>query len=855
MKIKPWNHYIRKPMFLVMLFVGVNLLNSCKDDYYYDDKEPEWLGASIYDYLKENGNYSYYVRLIEEVGYTEVLAKTGSKTLFVTNDESFERFFQKNEWNVTSYEELSITQKKLILKYGMLDNAYLIETLANYNSGGLQIGTAIRRSTSLSELDSIRFETGEQMPESEYWEYYRDKGIHLIDYTLSENAGTLPLVHFLQKPLENAGISDSDFELMTGVPREPGDAHIFKNKVIERDITCKNGYIHVLDNVLIPPTNIAEFLKGNNKTKIFSKLLERFCAPYYSEEVNLEYKETHPDFTDSLFLKGYFTSVNGPNTYPNGRRIVSDYLLTYNPGWNNYVNADGTTGGLQSDMAAILAPSDEAMDDYFNSGQGLILKQRYGTWEDIPDDIVALFLKRHMRESFIQTVPSRFSKMNDSENSPILVSSSDIVRSYIGVNGIVYETNAVYPPDDYISIYGPVLFSDDTKVFNWAIRRNDFRLYLNSLISRYSFFVPTDEFFNSYIEPVAYGKDVPGVIKFWFNPRTKAVNGTVYNYNIQTNEVGDSIAVITNAEFLSNRLLDLLNQHVVVGGVENGPGYYFTKGGNVLKIEGSDENIIVKGGGNIKLGTQCNTLQKYEQQNGYTYFIDRPIQTPLQSAYKILSETPEFSEFFKLLSGFSPSSKSAIFVKKANSSGIDYNIKFFNTFNYTVYVPTNAAILRAISDGIIPDWNQINNAADIDTQNALTIKLERFLRYHFQDNSVLIGSNPVAKLYQTATIKQTDDHSRFGTYPDKYYRLFVNSDGNNLTLSTESNESYGEKSAQVVIQQGLYNIMTRDYIFNNLPTTFREIDGSGNGTLFTSSSIFTSSTAVIHQIDNILRFE
>ena len=51
----------------------------------------------------------------------------------------------------------------------------------------------------------------------------------------------------------NYGITDEDFSILfNGATRQTGDAHIFDRKVIERDITCKNGYIHVLDALLMP---------------------------------------------------------------------------------------------------------------------------------------------------------------------------------------------------------------------------------------------------------------------------------------------------------------------------------------------------------------------------------------------------------------------------------------------------------------------------------------------------------------------------------------------------------------------------------------------------------------------------
>ena len=74
------------------------LVYSCTDDYDLPDKTPSWLGSSIYNYLNEKENFTNTIRLIDDLDYAEVLGKTGSKTLFVANDEAFNRFYQKNPW-------------------------------------------------------------------------------------------------------------------------------------------------------------------------------------------------------------------------------------------------------------------------------------------------------------------------------------------------------------------------------------------------------------------------------------------------------------------------------------------------------------------------------------------------------------------------------------------------------------------------------------------------------------------------------------------------------------------------------------------------------------------------------------
>jgi uncharacterized surface protein with fasciclin (FAS1) repeats len=86
-----------------LLFVCATV-QSCRDEYYYDDKEPDFLGASIYEYLEEDGNFTLFMKVIEDLGYKDILSKTGSNTLFVADDEAFRQGIKK-EWGYTSYDQ------------------------------------------------------------------------------------------------------------------------------------------------------------------------------------------------------------------------------------------------------------------------------------------------------------------------------------------------------------------------------------------------------------------------------------------------------------------------------------------------------------------------------------------------------------------------------------------------------------------------------------------------------------------------------------------------------------------------------------------------------------------------------
>ena len=110
-----------KKLFLCASFACLGLFCSCqKDELVPEDSKPEWLGSSIYEELKSathlTGTFDTYLRLVKDLGYDEVLSRTGSKTIFPANDDAFARFFaSKNAFGVTSYEQLTPAMKKQLL--------------------------------------------------------------------------------------------------------------------------------------------------------------------------------------------------------------------------------------------------------------------------------------------------------------------------------------------------------------------------------------------------------------------------------------------------------------------------------------------------------------------------------------------------------------------------------------------------------------------------------------------------------------------------------------------------------------------------------------------------------------------
>ena len=910
-------------------------VQSCRDEYFYDDREPEWLGASIYNYLESEGRFNYFMKVIEDLDYKEVLSKTGSKTLFVADDEAFIKGI-KEEWGLESYEQLTLAQKRIILNNSMLDNAYLLELMSsmpapNENSETI-IGRCLRQETSANVTDTIGFFYDADLPQNNAdWDPFRQKGIRLA---LDETATTM--VHFLEEQLYQNSISAEDLNILLNnrYSATTKDAFIFDKMVIGQNVTCKNGYVHELDGLLIPPGNMAEEIRTNGKTNTFSRMLDRFAVPVPAPaELTANYNRIYHYGDDAnaeqVYTKRYYTSGSNRGTatepdegflsYEDINKVThtAQGSLFFDPGWNAYIAGTGQGSSKENDMGVIFAPSDAALDEYFTVGEGQALIERYRHIDSIPLQDIQYLMRNMMKTSFNAAVPSRFSSIMDDARDPMGVEKDHIEECIIANNGVVYITKQVYSPARYVAVTAPVMLSDTLKIANWAINKYEYDKYLLSMGSTFSLIVPNDGCM-VYYDPKTINDPEPMAYVFKFNPKATNDAGKVYaekwTYDPTTKELienkGNETSTGTGSQ-IENLLKQMYEYYIVVGDISDGNKYHMTKGYGTVKVETNAEGDVEKiwGGAEVQQGADAYLPMGhiYPQKNGKTYRLDAGmIQPPTQSVYKVLGDIenhPEFAEFYQLCLGsydvlevIAPVKKDGTIYEDSikryqifeNLGGLDQNVRTFNTYHYTVYVPTNDQILEAYDKGL-PQWLDMEEEAEaikelklsvtdkndnietlradgadesliaavqdsIDIINAeITARVAElkkdvelvtnFTKYHFQDNSVYVDNLPHSVTegeeikyvvnYETATLDQQTKRFSTVTVESKDHPQ-----GYGQTISVTGDIKDYDKATCYVINapgtEGLqYNIMTRD------------IEFSGN-------KIETSSFAVVHQIDGFL---
>ena len=814
------------------------------DKYDLDETTPEGWGASIYSYLAEDGHYKNTVRLIEDLDLKEVLAKTGSKTMFVADDDAFERFYSNNSWGVRNYDQLSLAQKKMLLLGAMINNSYQINSLSSIE--GPVKGQCMRRLSSQTIYDTVSVVKVKDLPNmtpearthNTTWAKFdgRDNIVLMRDMTIT------PMIHFIEEQMADNKITNDDYNFLYNytTERQAGDASVNGKKIVQQNIKCSNGFIHKVEDVVLPLQNMAELIASKPNVSLYNKLLERFCAPFYAGDAAVkQYNYLFNQSVDSIYQKRFFSekSQDGRPLIIDDDNIVAKSYLKFDPEWNQYYSGlaiPSANAALEKNMAVMMVPSNAALENYWNNEAGKVLKDQYGSWDKVPNDVIVELINNNMLSSFVESVPSKFGSILNDANDPMGVDKADIDSVWLGCNGAVYLTNKVYSPTSFVSVLYPAIVNETMKVMRWAVEKNQYNVYLNSLNSRFSFFIPLNKAVLDYIDPASYGKTKTQLYRFHYDAtKTIPVWASVYEYDMDTREIGDSIREERDEWALKSKLRDILDNHIVIGNVEDGNRFYKTKAGTEIEVanvsQGANGMTVA---GSLQLdGTYSGPLHVsyiYDQTamgNGKCYILDKePIMTTRKSVFDVLSEHEEFAEMRKLIEGSSLLET----IHDEKHACTSTNLNCFNTYHYTIYVPTNETILKLQEEGKLPTWEQVDNWEEGSPERQRdSLAIENFIKCHIQDNALFIGAQPQEEDgYETAYIGESG----------KFDRVFTTLTKDDIIIKKTQTDT---KPCKVIKKAGLYNIMAREY----------QLEGTDKNT---ATSVYTTSSAVIHLIDGSL---
>ncbi len=454
---------------IVLLTVGLFLgITGCQDqkDLY---KKPPWLGGTNIETLKERGNYTIFLKLMDQANYTIPISKQ-LFTLFVPDDAAFTTYMQ--ERGITSIEELTEDQSVQLFTLHVLRNPRSrFQLIYEWAWSELQGPNGEYASLFMrKETNSV------SIPYSEYVKYSPPSqiGKTVQIYTGLKNVPLFSTDYFE----DFFGASDgSDYTFMYPGSTWGNNLNWHSSCVIddpevpgEKEVRTASGFIFFLDKVVPPMPNMDEYLKANpDKYGVFYDLMQRFAnytAPRTNKLKEQEYKKSYIDVID-------IAEERGPST-------------------NTAVPAQ--------EMFTGFIPKNDVMQAYLDK----FIPLYYESIDSVPKVTLFYILQTQLSRSLglISKIENGyFNTFGDAMS----VSRADINSAYMCSNGVVYETNRVLEPNVFTCVPGTLFFNSNYSTFLYALQETNLLTGLSDPAQDVSLFAPSNEMMEAY--GIRYDKD------------------------------------------------------------------------------------------------------------------------------------------------------------------------------------------------------------------------------------------------------------------------------------------------------------------------------------------------------------
>ncbi len=690
-----------KNLILLIPSVFVLLFVSCTPDE-MEFARPANLEGPVYQQLVEMGNYSHYLACLDKTEYAAPLSTGGSWTAFVPSDSAFEAFFKENGFS--SVDDMPVQRVKDLVKQSLIIDAYNTTILTFYPSGWYA-GNSFRK---LSQYkDTLQILNG-----SDYANF--EGVIPNKDYLTDVGRGRVkPLTYWLDAYLDgtrNNEMERTDYSFM--FPGEEnmvkGQMKVFAAHVNKTNIIAENGIIYELDKVIEPRPSQYQNLTSEeygDKYSIFKSLIDRF---------------------------GYFRYM-GMVENPYTGAIDSSYQIRFNTGITNNMLAFDPSDELmpkllnnvdrtEANATALMAPTNDALLNYLLEDNEVA--NNYDSYDEMPLDVVGIFLNVNFFTHYWYVLPSHFNSSYNVGLETVEISEGDIVDRKFCSNGMFVGVNKVYPTKSFSTVYGPMVLDTAYSIMLKAVKNMGLDNNIQGTGVDYTILgIRNNQFVNipdpnsatRKITVVGYEPDM-SVIYMQVTGDADPANNRIYPDPLSSNPSSSDL------DYVQETLNDIvLNQIVEVPFEED--NYYQTKKGAFVYVK---DGTQLQGGGDIDNKVTVNVEETKQLANGKFLVTDKFINPPTKYTYGALfGNMTSFLKFVWVING-------ADARLDIPGYAYDFLISFLDLRKtYTLLAPNNAAVDKAVADGVIPNPSPayLNSLNELDKATAKKQLLE-FAKKH-----------------------------------------------------------------------------------------------------------------------------
>ncbi len=418
------------------------------------------------------------------------------------------------------------------------------------------------------------------------------------------------------------------------------------------NILAENGYIHVVDKVLMPQPSIDQYLRVKNDYSAFREILDLYAVYSYNADITRKYQVLTGN-TDSVFVKGY-----------------TDIALALNN--ENYAKEDANDA--QVNNFSITAPNNAAVADYARR----VLLKYYPAGSTLKDvfysnpAILTEFVNAHLYNT--QLWPSRFDVEQNFQAERPKITTANIKEVKLLSNGAFYGVDAAQDANVFRSVFSNVLLDPKYSLMRTALQRMGMNITLKIPTIRYLLILISDEeLYRMGFTYDAYQTSDP--IRFRGAAGSPTMSQLLYHHIVP----------------LGNEPIPELSGS---GMLESYGGEYIRYANNKMYSSGTMDSIVQYATVNA---VDVGSPDTGGPQNGAVAYVSQALTTSAThiAAYftgiGAANASSPFNRFYQYLIGSELYSAT-----DGKINGIELGL------NYTMLVPNNAAIAQAVADGNLP---------------------------------------------------------------------------------------------------------------------------------------------------------
>lgn len=629
--------------------------SSCVDRFEKIEKyqRPEWLEGKLYTQIDSQSNMNIFSQFILDCGYDKVLDKTGTYAAFVPSDSVMEIYLMQ-KYGTIDPSKIDSTVKSNLVKYHILQMPWSIDQLQtlstrgwiNMNDVSNNKPTAFKRKTLLREPNKEykiqRFLSGDDpydiiLPNTSTSSEKR--------IVFSNTPKYAPL--FFDGFMNASKLSSSDYSFYFNRAYEPGQIYYANAKVTGEELFAENGFIYTVDQVVEPLKNAEQILEDGPYSD-FLQLVHNFSVFQFNQQATLSQEGADQGLeVDDLYdLK-----------YSSLEIAIHNELV-------------GTANQTYENHNALLAPTNEAMSEFFNT-----YFRSYGSnWSSVPRVIQQLFVEAHMA------------------SEPVY--EKDIYNGfYNGINDIVDNSD--------IEIEEAIFGSNCTFI---GLKKAIVPKYLSSVSASLILNPSLNSFFNAYqsVGLLSALKDKNSDFSvFYIDDNSLSIDSTLFVFGST-----GSRTMLMAYDHAQEKLIPLMGgeyrgpfRRKLMGHIGIQPLLGQAKREFIETIDGRHivvQNDTVSGGVSSEFGlnTGRDTTVVFSEittsniTNGRVFRCNGWLKFPTTNTYRHLAGT----KFVSLLN------------KAGMASTLNERVTFMNEFErYTIFVPSDSALTSVNADSLSID--------------------------------------------------------------------------------------------------------------------------------------------------------